>query len=153
MKTLQPPRFVCFQFSTYFPGYFDGQYWLWWVFLVLGKYSKFLDVSSFSWIRTPFLSIFPLFRLLVIPARFHQLCQNPQDGRHHVHAAPHSSPLYLLNSPFRVIQSEEGKQRRFWTKPWCEMVNGNCKKKKKNNSLISSDGLSGIIHISKACGV
>ncbi|KAF0038491.1 hypothetical protein F2P81_008975 [Scophthalmus maximus] len=23
-------------FSTYFPGYFDGQYWLWWVFLVLG---------------------------------------------------------------------------------------------------------------------
>lgn len=25
------------QFSTYFPGYFDGQYWLWWVFLVLGK--------------------------------------------------------------------------------------------------------------------
>lgn len=29
--------FICFQFSTYFPGYFDGQYWLWWVFLVLGK--------------------------------------------------------------------------------------------------------------------
>lgn len=26
------------QFSTYFPGYFDGQYWLWWVFLLLGKY-------------------------------------------------------------------------------------------------------------------
>lgn len=26
-----------FQFSTYFPGYFDGQYWLWWVFLALGK--------------------------------------------------------------------------------------------------------------------
>ncbi|XP_017276857.1 NEDD4 family-interacting protein 1-like isoform X1 [Kryptolebias marmoratus] len=24
------------RFSTYFPGYFDGQYWLWWVFLVLG---------------------------------------------------------------------------------------------------------------------
>lgn len=24
------------QFSTYFPGYFDGQYWLWWVFLALG---------------------------------------------------------------------------------------------------------------------
>uniref|UniRef100_A0A8C0Q934 Nedd4 family interacting protein 1 n=1 Tax=Canis lupus familiaris TaxID=9615 RepID=A0A8C0Q934_CANLF len=23
------------RFSTYFPGYFDGQYWLWWVFLVL----------------------------------------------------------------------------------------------------------------------
>ncbi|XP_054573969.1 NEDD4 family-interacting protein 1 isoform X3 [Eptesicus fuscus] len=25
------------RFSTYFPGYFDGQYWLWWVFLVLGS--------------------------------------------------------------------------------------------------------------------
>uniref|UniRef100_A0A8C4S609 Nedd4 family interacting protein 1 n=1 Tax=Erpetoichthys calabaricus TaxID=27687 RepID=A0A8C4S609_ERPCA len=25
------------RFSTYFPGYFDGQYWLWWVFLVLGE--------------------------------------------------------------------------------------------------------------------
>ena len=24
------------RFSTYFPGYFDGQHWLWWVFLVLG---------------------------------------------------------------------------------------------------------------------
>uniref|UniRef100_A0A673LUW9 Nedd4 family interacting protein 1, like n=1 Tax=Sinocyclocheilus rhinocerous TaxID=307959 RepID=A0A673LUW9_9TELE len=24
------------RFSAYFPGYFDGQYWLWWVFLVLG---------------------------------------------------------------------------------------------------------------------
>lgn len=28
---------LALQFSTYFPGYFDGQYWLWWVFLVLGK--------------------------------------------------------------------------------------------------------------------
>uniref|UniRef100_A0A8C3MRK9 Uncharacterized protein n=1 Tax=Geospiza parvula TaxID=87175 RepID=A0A8C3MRK9_GEOPR len=26
------------RFSTYFPGYFDGQYWLWWVFLVLGEW-------------------------------------------------------------------------------------------------------------------
>ena len=25
------------QFSSYFPSYFDGQYWLWWVFLVLGE--------------------------------------------------------------------------------------------------------------------
>ncbi|XP_015260624.1 PREDICTED: NEDD4 family-interacting protein 1 [Cyprinodon variegatus] len=24
------------RFSAYFPGYFDGQYWLWWVFLVMG---------------------------------------------------------------------------------------------------------------------
>ncbi|POI31025.1 hypothetical protein CIB84_005224 [Bambusicola thoracicus] len=32
------------RFSTYFPGYFDGQYWLWWVFLVLGLNST--DVCS-----------------------------------------------------------------------------------------------------------
>ncbi|XP_062865756.1 NEDD4 family-interacting protein 2 isoform X2 [Trichomycterus rosablanca] len=25
-------------FSDYFTGYFNGQYWLWWIFLVLGKY-------------------------------------------------------------------------------------------------------------------
>lgn len=50
--------------------------------------------SSWCWVSTPkswigaglarFESgsfiIFPLLRLLVIPARFHQLCQNPQDG-------------------------------------------------------------------------
>ncbi|OPJ87897.1 NEDD4 family-interacting protein 1 [Patagioenas fasciata monilis] len=30
------------RFSTYFPGYFDGQYWLWWVFLVLGFLLYFL---------------------------------------------------------------------------------------------------------------
>ncbi|PWA23574.1 hypothetical protein CCH79_00006005 [Gambusia affinis] len=28
--------FRAHRFSTYFPGYFDGQYWLWWVFLALG---------------------------------------------------------------------------------------------------------------------
>ena len=26
------------QFSDYFTGYFNGQYWLWWIFLVLGKF-------------------------------------------------------------------------------------------------------------------
>lgn len=28
-----------FQFSDYFTGYFNGQYWLWWIFLLLGEYS------------------------------------------------------------------------------------------------------------------
>lgn len=27
---------IIVRFSAYFPGYFDGQYWLWWVFLVVG---------------------------------------------------------------------------------------------------------------------
>lgn len=33
---------ICFffsfllQFSDYFTGYFNGQYWLWWIFLLLG---------------------------------------------------------------------------------------------------------------------
>ncbi|CAH2277043.1 NEDD4 family-interacting 1 [Pelobates cultripes] len=35
------------RFSTYFPGYFDGQYWLWWVFLVLG-FLLFLRGPEFS---------------------------------------------------------------------------------------------------------
>lgn len=32
--------FSLVQFSTYFPGYFDGQYWLWWVFLALGEFRE-----------------------------------------------------------------------------------------------------------------
>lgn len=27
---------VLLQFSDYFTGYFNGQYWLWWIFLLLG---------------------------------------------------------------------------------------------------------------------
>lgn len=34
------------QFSTYFPGYFDGQYWLWWVFLALGEWETLFYVES-----------------------------------------------------------------------------------------------------------
>lgn len=37
VQLLTGPVLCFFQFSTYFPGYFDGQYWLWWVFLALGK--------------------------------------------------------------------------------------------------------------------
>lgn len=33
-----------FQFSTYFPGYFNEQYWLWWVFLALGECDGASDV-------------------------------------------------------------------------------------------------------------
>lgn len=36
-----------FQFSSYFPGYFDGRYWLWWVFLVLGEFAALLYFSCF----------------------------------------------------------------------------------------------------------
>uniref|UniRef100_A0A663MPB5 Nedd4 family interacting protein 1 n=1 Tax=Athene cunicularia TaxID=194338 RepID=A0A663MPB5_ATHCN len=37
------------RFSTYFPGYFDGQYWLWWVFLVLDVFWQMSScVSEFS---------------------------------------------------------------------------------------------------------
>ncbi|CAM9245090.1 unnamed protein product, partial [Lampetra fluviatilis] len=27
---------IIVRFSEYFAGYFDGQYWLWWIFLMLG---------------------------------------------------------------------------------------------------------------------
>lgn len=42
--------------------------------------------------------VLSLFRLLALPSRIHQLRQNPQDGRHPVHPAPHPSPLHLLSS-------------------------------------------------------
>ncbi|KAM3932986.1 LOW QUALITY PROTEIN: NEDD4 family-interacting protein 2 [Leptodactylus fuscus] len=35
------------RFSDYFTGYFNGQYWLWWIFLVLGKSKQtFLSISN-----------------------------------------------------------------------------------------------------------
>ncbi|XP_056411550.1 NEDD4 family-interacting protein 2 isoform X2 [Hyla sarda] len=35
------------RFSDYFTGYFNGQYWLWWIFLVLGKNKQtFLSLSN-----------------------------------------------------------------------------------------------------------
>ncbi|KAK1904210.1 NEDD4 family-interacting protein 1 [Dissostichus eleginoides] len=44
------------RFSTYFPGYFDGQYWLWWVFLALGfmlsSEASLTTPGCVSW-RTP----------------------------------------------------------------------------------------------------
>ncbi|XP_054907405.1 NEDD4 family-interacting protein 1-like isoform X5 [Poeciliopsis prolifica] len=39
------------RFSTYFPGYFDGQYWLWWVFLVLGLLLFFRGFINYARIR------------------------------------------------------------------------------------------------------
>ncbi|XP_030621007.1 NEDD4 family-interacting protein 1 [Chanos chanos] len=39
------------RFSTYFPGYFDGQYWLWWVFLVLGFLLFFRGFINYSKVR------------------------------------------------------------------------------------------------------
>ncbi|XP_005805505.1 NEDD4 family-interacting protein 1 isoform X4 [Xiphophorus maculatus] len=39
------------RFSTYFPGYFDGQYWLWWVFLVLGFLLFFRGFINYARIR------------------------------------------------------------------------------------------------------
>lgn len=39
------------RFSTYFPGYFDGQYWLWWVFLVIGFLLFFRGFVNYSRVR------------------------------------------------------------------------------------------------------
>ncbi|KAM8971946.1 NEDD4 family-interacting protein 1 [Pelodytes ibericus] len=39
------------RFSTYFPGYFDGQYWLWWVFLVLGFLLFFRGFINYAKVR------------------------------------------------------------------------------------------------------
>lgn len=55
-RLLTGPILFFFQFSTYFPGYFDGQYWLWWVFLALGKFNKIMSQHYF--IQKAFLVIY-----------------------------------------------------------------------------------------------
>uniref|UniRef100_A0A8C4QWR6 Nedd4 family interacting protein 1 n=1 Tax=Eptatretus burgeri TaxID=7764 RepID=A0A8C4QWR6_EPTBU len=58
---------IIVRFSDYFTGYFDGQYWLWWIFLMLGlllflrgflnylKVRKVSDLSSISRTRLLFI--------------------------------------------------------------------------------------------------
>ncbi|XP_077361895.1 NEDD4 family-interacting protein 1-like isoform X3 [Festucalex cinctus] len=56
------------RFSTYFPGYFDGQYWLWWVFLVLGFLLFLRGFINYTRIRkmADTLSTLPRTRVLFI---------------------------------------------------------------------------------------
>ncbi|XP_060911168.1 NEDD4 family-interacting protein 1-like isoform X6 [Labrus mixtus] len=56
------------RFSTYFPGYFDGQYWLWWVFLVLGFLLFLRGFINYARIRkmADTLSTLPRTRVLFI---------------------------------------------------------------------------------------
>ncbi|KAM6969757.1 NEDD4 family-interacting protein 1-like isoform 2-T2 [Aplochiton taeniatus] len=56
------------RFSTYFPGYFDGQYWLWWVFLLLGFLlflRGFINYAKIRKMADPF-STLPRTRVLFI---------------------------------------------------------------------------------------
>ncbi|KAH0624499.1 hypothetical protein JD844_032035 [Phrynosoma platyrhinos] len=43
---LSPP-----EFSDYFTGYFNGQYWLWWIFLVLGLLLFFRGFVNYLKVR------------------------------------------------------------------------------------------------------
>ncbi|XP_061595441.1 NEDD4 family-interacting protein 1-like isoform X3 [Cololabis saira] len=56
------------RFSTYFPGYFDEQYWLWWLFLVLGLLLFLRGFIHYSRIRkmADTLSTLPHTRVLFI---------------------------------------------------------------------------------------
>uniref|UniRef100_A0A8C5H8G8 NFIP1 protein n=2 Tax=Gouania willdenowi TaxID=441366 RepID=A0A8C5H8G8_GOUWI len=56
------------RFSTYFPGYFNGQFWLWWVFLVLGFLLFLRGFINYARIRkmADTLSTFPRTRVLFI---------------------------------------------------------------------------------------
>lgn len=56
------------RFSTYFPGYFDGQFWLWWVFLVLGFLLFLRGFINYARIRrmADTLSTLPRTRVLFI---------------------------------------------------------------------------------------
>lgn len=133
MKTLELACFVFFQFSTYFPGYFDGQYWLWWVFLVLGKSAKLLDCCYFA----GFLNTHPLnFSFVQVS------CCSCEDSSTMPEFAKwptpyprcpalESSSSIKLAVPIRAIEKEHRTGLTlfdvFWTNPWCEMVNGICK--------------------------
>uniref|UniRef100_A0A7N6BSB5 Nedd4 family interacting protein 1 n=1 Tax=Anabas testudineus TaxID=64144 RepID=A0A7N6BSB5_ANATE len=57
------------RFSTYFPGYFDGQYWLWWVFLALGFMlfiRGFVNYSRVRKLADPTYATLPRTRVLFI---------------------------------------------------------------------------------------
>uniref|UniRef100_A0A8C7WGB3 NEDD4 family-interacting protein 1 n=1 Tax=Oncorhynchus mykiss TaxID=8022 RepID=A0A8C7WGB3_ONCMY len=57
------------RFSTYFPGYFDGQYWLWWVFLALGFMlfvRGFVNYSRVRKMADPTYATLPRTRVLFI---------------------------------------------------------------------------------------
>ncbi|KAM8834596.1 NEDD4 family-interacting protein 1-like isoform 1-T1 [Synchiropus picturatus] len=56
------------RFSAYFPGYFDGQYWLWWVFLVLGVLLFLRGFVNYARVRkmADSLSTLPRTRVLFI---------------------------------------------------------------------------------------
>uniref|UniRef100_A0A3B4AWK9 Uncharacterized protein n=1 Tax=Periophthalmus magnuspinnatus TaxID=409849 RepID=A0A3B4AWK9_9GOBI len=57
------------RFSTYFPGYFDGQYWLWWVFLALGFMlfiRGFINYSRVRKLADPTYASLPRTRVLFI---------------------------------------------------------------------------------------
>ncbi|XP_075878152.1 NEDD4 family-interacting protein 1-like [Nelusetta ayraudi] len=56
------------RFSTYFPGYFDGQFWLWWVFLLLGFLLFLRGFINYARIRrmADTLSTLPRTRVLFI---------------------------------------------------------------------------------------
>jgi len=57
------------RFSTYFPGYFDGQYWLWWVFLALGFMlfiRGFVNYSRVRKLADPAYATLPRTRVLFI---------------------------------------------------------------------------------------
>ncbi|KAM9795328.1 NEDD4 family-interacting protein 1 [Neosynchiropus ocellatus] len=57
------------RFSAYFPGYFDGQYWLWWVFLALGFMlfvRGFINYSRVRKLADPTYATLPRTRVLFI---------------------------------------------------------------------------------------
>uniref|UniRef100_A0A8C7IQL1 Nedd4 family interacting protein 1 n=1 Tax=Oncorhynchus kisutch TaxID=8019 RepID=A0A8C7IQL1_ONCKI len=57
------------RFSTYFPSYFDGQYWLWWVFLALGFMlfvRGFVNYSRVRKMADPTYATLPRTRVLFI---------------------------------------------------------------------------------------
>ncbi|KAK7818211.1 hypothetical protein U0070_009599 [Myodes glareolus] len=100
------------RFSTYFPGYFDGQYWLWWVFLVLERKGEFPPpLSSTSLVKMSgmrvaqegsFIGLFSKVdskgkaRLSPVSQRIYQLRKSSEDARNFLKSPQDQSSLYLL---------------------------------------------------------
>lgn len=87
----------CVQFSDYFTGYFNGQYWLWWIFLLLGKHSSmFPPVTRFICsLGRRLIILFILRRSPAVLQGLRQLPKGPQHVGEHGHL-PQNAPLLPL---------------------------------------------------------
>ncbi|KAI4904127.1 hypothetical protein NFI96_008084 [Prochilodus magdalenae] len=99
------------RFSEYFTGYFNGQYWLWWIFLVLVQWGSSSSPSSVGTVRGPQDAA-----QRTLPHRTLPTGRYPQDaahrtlptGRYPQYAAHRTLPtgLYPQDAAHKTMQTE-----------------------------------------------